>query len=176
MASTARAHRNPQGSNKRSSTGNPPKHPRRAGGRIRAQMAGTTPVKSSDRSYTARCEWDRTGWWTVSVDGVPGALTQSRRLDQVPDDVAEVLRLMTGDKPGEYSLEIQPVLPSEAGEAAEQARAFRVLAEEWAMKSSEATDLAVDLLHGLGLTMRDTARLTGISHQRVNQLLSRNRS
>jgi hypothetical protein len=83
---------------------------------------------------------------------------------------------MTGDKPGEYSLEIQPVLPSEAGEAAEQARAVRVLAEEWAMKSSEATDLAVDRLHGLGLTMRDTARLTGISHQRVNQLLSRNRS
>jgi hypothetical protein len=83
---------------------------------------------------------------------------------------------MTGEKPGDYSLEIQPVLPSEATEAAEQARAFRVVAEEWAMKSTETTKLAVDILRSLGLTMRDIARLTGISHQRVNQLLVRSRS
>lgn len=57
-------------------------------------------------SYCVNAEWDDTGWWVVTVPDVPGAITQSRRLDQVPADAAEVIEIQTG----------QPVEPESAEE------------------------------------------------------------
>lgn len=56
------------------------------------------------KTYTVRAEWDTTGWWVVTVPDIPGAITQSRCLDQVPQDVAEVLKLMTGEDPDAYEI------------------------------------------------------------------------
>jgi predicted RNase H-like HicB family nuclease len=61
------------------------------------------------KTYTVRCEWDSTGWWVVTVPELPGAVSQARRLDQVSGDVAEVVELMTGEKPGTYVIEIETV-------------------------------------------------------------------
>ena len=61
------------------------------------------------KTYTVRCEWDSTGWGVVTVPELLGAVSEARRLDQVSGDVAEVVELMTGEKPGTYAIEVEPV-------------------------------------------------------------------
>jgi predicted RNase H-like HicB family nuclease len=45
----------------------------------------------------------------VTVPELPGAVSQARRLEQVSGDVAEVVELMTGEKPGAYAIEVEQV-------------------------------------------------------------------
>ena len=45
-----------------------------------------------DNTFTARASRDE-GWWTVTVDEVPGLFTQTRRLDQIPGMVRDALTL-----------------------------------------------------------------------------------
>jgi len=61
------------------------------------------------KTYAVRCEWDSNGWWVVTVPELPGAVSQARRLEQVSGDVAEVVELMTGEKPGAYAIELEQV-------------------------------------------------------------------
>ncbi len=63
-------------------------------------------------TYTAWCEWGPAGWWTVTAPEVPGAITQSRRLDRVPGDVAEAIELMVGETPDGHRLEIERSVPN----------------------------------------------------------------
>lgn len=123
------------------------------------------------KTYRVECEWDDTGWWVVTIPEVPGAVTQSKRLDKVPDDVGEVLELLVGSKPGSYQLDVRTVVPGEAGELA--ARAFELRAEAEKLSSSVATTTttAVVTLSKSGLSMRDIGQLVGVSHQRVDQIL-----
>ncbi len=64
-------------------------------------------------SYTVDAEWDDTGWWVVTVVGVPGAVTQVKRLDQVRADAAEVIDIQTGYEPDD--LVIEYTLPASLG-------------------------------------------------------------
>lgn len=43
-------------------------------------------------AYTARVTREE-GWWTVTVDEIPGLFTQARRLDQIPAQVRDALGL-----------------------------------------------------------------------------------
>jgi predicted RNase H-like HicB family nuclease len=61
------------------------------------------------KTYTVRREWDSTGWWVMTVPELPGAVSQARRLSQGSGDVAEVVELMTGEKPGKYAIEVEQV-------------------------------------------------------------------
>ncbi|MGA3147878.1 MAG: type II toxin-antitoxin system HicB family antitoxin [Acidimicrobiales bacterium] len=122
------------------------------------------------KTYTVRCEWDSTGRWVVTVSELPGAVSQARRLDQVAGDVAEVIELMTGEKPGTYAIEIEPVYPGAAGAAAREAVELRRKAEEIGTAASDAVRNAVLALRGEGLTLRDSATLAGISYQRAQQI------
>ncbi|MFC5992932.1 type II toxin-antitoxin system HicB family antitoxin [Pseudonocardia hispaniensis] len=122
-------------------------------------------------SYRVEAEWDDTGWWVVTVPDVPGAITQSRRLDQVPADAAEVIEIQTGEPVNPDSLVVYPSLPGEAGEAAAEARRLRAEAHELSERASERTRAAVDLLHRRGFPLRDIGKLTGITYQRAQQLV-----
>ncbi len=75
------------------------------------------------KTYTARCEWDDTGWWVVTVPELPSAVTQCRRIDQSP---ATSLRSSpsTGERPGRYELRVDPHLPGAPGESAARANAL----------------------------------------------------
>jgi len=122
------------------------------------------------KTYTVRSEWDSTGWWVVTVPELPGVVSQARRLDQVAGDVAEVVELMTGEKPGTYAIEIEPVYPGAAGEAAREAVALRRQAEEIGTAASDAVRNAVLDPRSEGLTLRDSATLAGVSYQRAQQI------
>jgi predicted RNase H-like HicB family nuclease len=123
------------------------------------------------KTYVVRCEWDDSGWWVVTVPEVPGAVTQSRRLDHVASDVAEVLSLLTGEAPDAYELTLETHLPNSVGVDTERARILRLEADRAGAIAQEATARAARRLHDTTrLTYRDIGALLGISHQRAQQL------
>lgn len=121
-------------------------------------------------SYRVDAEWDNTGWWVVTVPDVPGAITQARRLDQVPYMAAEVIEIMDGGTVDPATLDIHPSLPGEAGEVTEDARRLRAEEESLRERLDKRTREAVALLRRQGFSVRDIGRLTGISYQRAQQI------
>lgn len=126
-------------------------------------------------SYRVNAEWDDTGWWVVTVPDVPGAITQCRRLDQVPADAAEVIEIQTGQAVDPAEIDVHPCLPGEAGEAAAEARRLRAEAQSLREQAEERTQSAVDLLVQRGFPLRDVGSLTGITFQRAQQLTAKRR-
>ncbi len=124
-------------------------------------------------NYQVDARWDDTGWWVVTVPHVPGAITQSRRLDQVPADAAEVIEIQTGQPVSPDTLDVVASLPGEAGELAAEARRLRAEAHALGERASERTRAAVELLHRCKFPLRDIGRLTGITYQRAQQILKR---
>lgn len=122
-------------------------------------------------SYRVNAEWDNTGWWVVTAPEVPGAITQCRRLDQVPSDAAEVIEIQIGEPVDPESLDIHPCLPGEAGEAAAEARQLRAEAQAAKERAEQRTRIAVELLHRRGFPLRDIGRLAGITFQRAQQII-----
>ena len=120
--------------------------------------------------YTARAEWDPTGWWVVTIPEVPGAITQARRLDQVPKDAGEVLKLMGKGRPNQYELRVEAHYPGEHGALAERAAGLHRQAENLDQVARDAVRAAVAALRSDGLTLRETASLVGISYQRAQQI------
>lgn len=117
--------------------------------------------------YRAHATWDDTGWWIVTVLELgPAATTQCRRLDQASDDIAEVVTLLTGDELVEIELDWDDIATSAA-----VARQLRREAERIADDAKKATRTAVHELRDAGLSYRDIGTMTGISHQRVQQLI-----
>jgi len=119
--------------------------------------------------YTVRAEWDDTGCWVVTVPAVPGAISQSTRLDQVRTDAAEVIEIQTGQPVSPKDLDIEWHVSGSAGEVAALARAART-------QLDELTRSAVRQLRHVGLSLRDTGALTGISFQRAQQIEREERS
>ncbi|MGH3874191.1 MAG: type II toxin-antitoxin system HicB family antitoxin [Pseudonocardiaceae bacterium] len=124
-------------------------------------------------SYTVRAEWDETGWWVVTVPAVPGAITQCRRLDQVPADAAEIIEIQTGKPVDPAEIDIQWWVPGEAGSAAERAATLRQEAEALVAQAAEEGRRAVHRLRQAGFSYRDIGGMTGMSYQRAQQIGSR---
>lgn len=122
------------------------------------------------KTYTVKAEWDTTGWWVVTVPEIPGAITQSRRLDQSKDDVAEVIKLMTGQTPDDYEIELDWSVPIDAGAKAREARELREEADAAAERAAAVTNEAVRSLADAGFTYRDIGTMTGVSYQRAQQI------
>ncbi len=120
--------------------------------------------------YTVRSEWDPEGAWVTTVPSVPGAVTQSRRLDLVPGDAAEVISLMTDTDVDPADIRIDWSIGTEAGEAAEAARSLRAQAEDAARRAEHVSAQAVQILRNEGFSYRDIGSMTGMSYQRAQQI------
>lgn len=120
-------------------------------------------------TYRVHAEWDN-GDWVVTVPDVPGAISQSTRLDLVAADAAEVIEIQTGQAVNPDDLDIYPIVPGEAGEAAATAARVRAEFERLRDESDEQTRHAVAALSGIGFALRDVGRLVGISFQRAQQI------
>jgi hypothetical protein len=114
----------------------------------------------------AKVEWDGE-WWVAVPDA--GGVTQARRLDQLPARIVEVISLMTGEKidPGEVVLDVD----YDGRRITDlRDRRAKLAVEEEALQ--EATIETARALRAQGMNLRDIATATGISHQRVHQLLA----
>ena len=120
--------------------------------------------------YKARAKRDGK-WWAISVAGLPGALTQARRLDQAEARTREVIALVLDVPKDSFDVTVTPDLTEPqrtAMDALDQAKANYAAAAE-AMAAWQR-ELATQLVKRDGLTVRDAAEVIGVSFQRVSQL------
>jgi hypothetical protein len=125
-------------------------------------------------TYTARAERDGP-FWFARVEGVPGALVQARRLDQVVPRAREVLGMLL--EVPEASLDVRlevdlTKMSPEAEEAVRKTVEARRRAELESVLSSSLMRTTTKMLASAGLTVRDIGEVLGISHQRAAQLLA----
>jgi predicted RNase H-like HicB family nuclease len=121
-------------------------------------------------TYSVRAERDGK-WWALSVAGLPGALSQVRRLDQAEAMAREVISLVVDDPEDSFEVQIVPDLVESAKAAMDELdQAKASLAVATARVTALQQRLACTLVEGQGLTVRDAGVLMGVSFQRVAQL------
>lgn len=121
-------------------------------------------------TYTAHCEWDGHSW-VASVEEVPGAFTQAKRLELLPPRVAEVIKLMTGNAVAESDITLVRELTGEVGEQAEEVARLRADLDDIQRTLNDRQPKVIRSLRRHGLTIRDIGALVGLSPQRVQQIL-----
>ena len=132
-------------------------------------------MQKKRKVYTARAH--REGkWWAISVKGVPGALSQVRRLDQAEAMAREVIALVLDVPEDSFDVVVAPELNEEHRDAlAELDRAKEQYAESMAALAERQQKVTLLLVKDAGLTVRDAATVLGVSFQRVSQLTSHSR-
>ncbi|MDQ1293503.1 MAG: hypothetical protein QG608_1384 [Actinomycetota bacterium] len=122
------------------------------------------------RTYEV-CAERADGWWVLSVPEVPGALSQVRTLSAAEEHVREAIAFVAGVPAGSFAVNIVPRLPEQltcdVAEARESAEAARTAQE----RASASVRHAVASLREAGLSGSETARILGLSKQRVSQLI-----
>jgi predicted RNase H-like HicB family nuclease len=123
--------------------------------------------------YTVRYERDEDGLWVASVRGVKGVHTQGRSIAEARRRIREALSLAIGDDEAEAAeLVDDVVMPSPIRAALKRLHALRKrLMEDQAQAQKDAAELAQVLTQTLHLSTRDVGELTGVSHQRVHQIV-----
>lgn len=112
--------------------------------------------------------------WLLRVPGVDRS-TQARHLGEVDAMARDLIEVMTDEpaEPGSVDLDVRYAVPEDAARLAEQLadlvrRIDDLQAEAARVRGAVANELVV---HGR-LTYRDAGKLMGVSHQRVQQLVS----
>jgi predicted RNase H-like HicB family nuclease len=123
------------------------------------------------KEYRAVFERDETGTWLARVPSIPGCHTYGRTLEQARTRLREALGLWI-TQPDAVRIEEDIVLPSELKAAVRRSRRTRERAEREQEHAQKETRAAATALVGDGVSLRDAGELLGLSHQRVQQLVS----
>ncbi|MDQ3305468.1 MAG: type II toxin-antitoxin system HicB family antitoxin [Actinomycetota bacterium] len=127
-------------------------------------------------TYQASLELDpRSGQWMADIEGLP-VHTWGRSLGRVKEYAHEALAAHLDVPPTDVEGHIvfrTPKLPEPVLDALDDAERARTEADSAAERAAKAKAAAAGaLVHDAHLTMRDAAEILGISHQRVQQLLT----
>lgn len=122
-------------------------------------------------TYTVRSEWDGHNW-IATVDDVPGAVTQAKRLELIPGRVVEVIKLMTGKTVKPSDLEVVRRFAGRIGDEADEIAQLREDLDKLQHDLSQRQPRVIRRLRAQGLTVRDIGQVVGLSHQRVQQILN----
>jgi DNA-directed RNA polymerase specialized sigma24 family protein len=110
-------------------------------------------------------------YWSFQVDGIDDAFGDSRRLDQVARDAADVIELALDLPDGTIDpdqIEVDPVVPAAVRLVAEA----RAALEQCQRETQELLERTVRDMHDQGYPYRDIGQLVGISFQRAQQLVT----
>ncbi|MFB8229581.1 hypothetical protein [Cellulosimicrobium sp. NPDC055967] len=107
------------------------------------------------------------------VEGVPGGATETQRLADLEGEVRDLLAgLLDEDEDSfELSWDLTAVLGDEGQAMWEAYMREREELNARRRKFEEDRKATVRLLHQAGVSVRDSATLVDLSHQRVSQLL-----
>lgn len=120
---------------------------------------------------TAICE--RSGdWWAITVPEIEGGYSQTRRLNQVPAMVADLVNLATGTPVDQVHVTVEPRLGGEAATELQIAEALEAQSKALQAEAFACRGAAIRAYKHAGLSVRDIGTLTGISFQRVSQILA----
>jgi len=125
--------------------------------------------RTNASKHRAVVEWDGRYWVAIPASG---GVTQARRLDQLPDRIAELVHLMTGEEldPSDVDLEIH--YDDQLGRRTAELRDRRADLEESEKELAALTAATARDLRERGMNLRDIGTLTGVSYQRIHQLVS----
>jgi hypothetical protein len=129
--------------------------------------------------YEARA-WRDDDWWLVRVVGASddadlaplNALTQARTLAQVEPMARDLVATILDAEEGTFDITVNFDLSDDVGELVHQARASRAWVEAAKELWQDRSTAAARALAEKGYSLRETAALLGLSHQRVDQLLN----
>jgi hypothetical protein len=110
-------------------------------------------------------------WWALDVDGVAGAHTQVRRIDQAEEMAREAIAGVLDIAPDSFEVILAPVVPSAVRDLVDEAVQARSEAVQAQDAAAQLTQRAAERLVQEGLTVRDAGALLGVSHQRIAQLV-----
>lgn len=124
------------------------------------------------KTYTARLEQEDDRRWSVELEEEPRVHTWGKTIDQALTRIREAAAMWFRVDEASIELIPRPVLPKATGRTVEQAQKAREQARDADRLAIEQTRKAAVALTSRGISMRDTAAILGISHQRVHQLLT----
>jgi predicted RNase H-like HicB family nuclease len=111
-------------------------------------------------------------WWAIAVPELDGVFSQARRLDGVEPMARDAIALVLDVDPRSFDVDVVQNLDPLTQDELDDVRAVREAAAALQRQANGKTREFVVDLHRSGYPLRDIARLVGISHQRVAQLLS----
>ena len=128
-------------------------------------------VAVSGRAVYDACAERDGRWWVVTVPQVPGAVTQTRRLNEVDGWVREAISMVLAVPEDSFDVTVVPVLPDGLSDSVRDA----LQANETAIRHRDAaaalTRSVVERLGEVGgLSGGEIAQVLGVSPQRVHQL------
>jgi predicted RNase H-like HicB family nuclease len=128
-------------------------------------------VEEVVKTYHVAYERDESGWWVASVRELRGCHTQGRTVDEARRRIVEAMELFIDKSPSAQIVD-DVKLPQRAAEAIRTYTTLRKKAKREDKRAAMAARRAIRLLRGgrLKMSVRDAARLLGLSHQRVHQL------
>lgn len=123
--------------------------------------------------------WQEEGWWLARVTGASdgadpaplNALTQARSLGRIEAMGRDLIATVLDADETSFDVEMEYVLPGDAGALVCQARGARAWLEAAQELWHERSAVAARALAGRGYSLREAAALLGLSYQRVDQLL-----
>ncbi len=124
------------------------------------------------RTFTARLEREADGRWTVELADEPRVHTWGKTIDQALARMREAAAMWFETDEASIALVPSVVLPQAVLRTVEQAGQAREQARHADRLAIEKTRRAAAGLARRGISMRDSAAILGISHQRVHQLLA----
>jgi predicted RNase H-like HicB family nuclease len=123
-----------------------------------------------ERRYVAQCERDEAGWWIVTLEKLPGVVTQAKSLSQARDRARAAVGLWLDISTESVALELDVVGAQDARsewlEGREALQRSAALREAGSAKTRDA----VRKLLRKGLSVRDTAVVLDVSAAKVQQL------
>lgn len=125
-------------------------------------------AQTTEIRHTARVEWD--GHYWIAVPDC-GGLTQAKRLSQLPERLAEVIQLMTNVKVDANAISLDIHVDDDLSRETEGLRKERQRLEMIDSELAARTLATARALRDRGMNLRDIGTLTGLSYQRVHQML-----
>jgi hypothetical protein len=108
-------------------------------------------------------------WWIVAVEGV--GVTQTRRLEDVEDMARDLVASMEDVDPGAIDLDVEVRVNDEVDQLRAEIQRLAQEADQLARRAREGKAALMRRLHEAKLSVRDVGKLTGVSHQRVSQII-----
>jgi predicted RNase H-like HicB family nuclease len=135
-----------------------------------------TKTKEPQTRYHAAFELDPSGQWLVELDEIPQVHSFGRTLGKAREHLLDALALWLGEPAAAIGGRVDfrpPDLPAPAREAVHMAMAGRAAADAAARVAAALTaEASLELVNGARLSMRDAADVLGLSHQRIQQLVT----
>jgi predicted RNase H-like HicB family nuclease len=124
------------------------------------------------KTYTLVATPEKSGWWSGHIKEEPAAISQGKSLEQLQTRIREALEALLDRDLTDVQIVTEPQLPLVLNKKIALLRELRLTLDATQTKHSKELRRAARALDARGFSRRDAAKMLGVSHQRVQQLLT----